>query len=122
MFLLTFVDPQEHKGLHSSEEIRGGPPLGSPHVQPPCPSPVLLCPGEVFLSLVPDLEAAYREYLAHYGTVTLVENIYKQQEQLWNQIVAVVKSSAYVRPPHRDPDGLLDACPPPPGPRSTPRP
>lgn len=42
------------------------------------------------------MEAAYREYLAHYGNVTLLENSYKQKEQLWNQIVGVVKSSAYV--------------------------
>lgn len=42
------------------------------------------------------MEAAYREYLANYGNVTLLENSYKQKEQLWNQIVGVIKSSAYV--------------------------
>ncbi|XP_029702774.1 rho guanine nucleotide exchange factor 37 isoform X2 [Takifugu rubripes] len=47
-----------------------------------------------FLRVSPDLEAAYREYLANYGNVTVLENSYKQKEHLWNQIVGVVKSSA----------------------------
>lgn len=42
------------------------------------------------------MEAAYREYLADYGNITTVENSYKQKEELWNQLVGVIKSSAYV--------------------------
>lgn len=40
------------------------------------------------------MEAAYREYLANYPNVPLLENGYKQKEQLWKQMVGVVKSSA----------------------------
>lgn len=50
------------------------------------------------------MEAAYREYLANYANVPQLENSYKQKEQLWNQIVGVVKSSAYVGSVVRDPD------------------
>ncbi|XP_074530385.1 rho guanine nucleotide exchange factor 37 [Halichoeres trimaculatus] len=47
-----------------------------------------------FLSLSSDIEAAYREYLANYNYVTVVENSYKQKEALWNEIVKVIKTSA----------------------------
>lgn len=47
-----------------------------------------------FLSLSSDIEAAYREYLANYNNVTVVENSYKQKEALWNEIVRVIKTSA----------------------------
>ncbi|XP_038555245.1 rho guanine nucleotide exchange factor 37 isoform X1 [Micropterus salmoides] len=47
-----------------------------------------------FLSLSSDIEAAYKEYLANYNNVTVVENSYKQKEALWNEIVKVIKSSA----------------------------
>lgn len=47
-----------------------------------------------FLSLSADIEAAYREYLANYSNVTLLEDEYKQKEALWNDIVRVVKTSA----------------------------
>lgn len=50
--------------------------------------------GDSFLSLSSDLEAAYREYLANYNNVTVVENSYKQKEALWNEIVRVIKTSA----------------------------
>ncbi|XP_068181293.1 rho guanine nucleotide exchange factor 37 isoform X2 [Antennarius striatus] len=49
---------------------------------------------DVFLGLSADLEAAYREYLAHYGEVTALENAYKQEAGLWAEIVRVVKASA----------------------------
>ncbi|KAM9357350.1 rho guanine nucleotide exchange factor 37 [Symphorus nematophorus] len=47
-----------------------------------------------FLSLSSDIEAAYKEYLANYNNVTVVENTYKQKEALWNEIVKVIKTSA----------------------------
>uniref|UniRef100_A0A3Q0RXU7 Rho guanine nucleotide exchange factor (GEF) 37 n=1 Tax=Amphilophus citrinellus TaxID=61819 RepID=A0A3Q0RXU7_AMPCI len=47
-----------------------------------------------FLSLSSDIEAAYKEYLAHYNHVTEVENSYKQKEALWNEIVGVIKAAA----------------------------
>ncbi|KAM6999950.1 rho guanine nucleotide exchange factor 37 [Tautogolabrus adspersus] len=47
-----------------------------------------------FLSLSSDIEASYREYLANYNQVTVVENSYKQKEALWNDIVRVIKTSA----------------------------
>lgn len=47
-----------------------------------------------FLSLTSDIEAAYKEYLANYSQVTVVENSYKQKETLWNEIVKVIKASA----------------------------
>lgn len=47
-----------------------------------------------FLSLSSDIEAAYKEYLANYSQVTVVENSYKQKETLWNEIVKVIKASA----------------------------
>ncbi|KAM8732308.1 rho guanine nucleotide exchange factor 37 [Acanthopagrus schlegelii] len=47
-----------------------------------------------FLSLSSDIEEAYREYLANYNNVTVVENSYKQKEALWNDIVRVIKTSA----------------------------
>ncbi|XP_026186987.1 rho guanine nucleotide exchange factor 37 isoform X2 [Mastacembelus armatus] len=47
-----------------------------------------------FLSLSSDIEAAYKEYLANYNQVTLLENSYKQKEALWNEIVKAVKASA----------------------------
>lgn len=53
-----------------------------------------LPPGDSFLSLSADIEAAYKEYLANYNNVTLVEDEYKQKEALWNDIVRVVKTSA----------------------------
>ncbi|TNN67089.1 Rho guanine nucleotide exchange factor 37 [Liparis tanakae] len=49
---------------------------------------------ESFLGLSPDIEASYREYLARYSQVTLLENSYKQDEALWNRVVGVIKSSA----------------------------
>lgn len=52
--------------------------------------------GDSFLSLSSDIEAAYKEYLANYNNVTLVENSYKQKEALWNEIIKVIKASAYV--------------------------
>lgn len=50
--------------------------------------------GNSFLSLSSDIEAAYREYLANYNYVTVLENSYKQKEALWNEIVKVIKTSA----------------------------
>ncbi|XP_074505129.1 rho guanine nucleotide exchange factor 37 [Sebastes fasciatus] len=47
-----------------------------------------------FLSLSSEIEAAYKEYLANYSQVTVLENNYKQKETLWNDIVRVIKSSA----------------------------
>ncbi|XP_076595638.1 rho guanine nucleotide exchange factor 37 [Chaetodon auriga] len=47
-----------------------------------------------FLSLSSDMEAAYKEYLANYNNITVVENSYKQKEALWNDIVRVIKASA----------------------------
>lgn len=52
--------------------------------------------GNLFLSLSSDIEAAYKEYLANYNNVTVVENSYKQKEALWNDIVKVIKASAWV--------------------------
>nr|XP_046262374.1 rho guanine nucleotide exchange factor 37 isoform X5 [Scatophagus argus] len=49
---------------------------------------------DAFLSLSSDIEAAYREYLANYNNITELENSYKQQEALWNEIVRVIKTSA----------------------------
>lgn len=53
-----------------------------------------LLTGDSFLSLSSDIEEAYREYLANYNNVTVVENSYKQKEALWNDIVRVIKTSA----------------------------
>ena len=50
--------------------------------------------GASFLSLSSDIEAAYKEYLANYNNVTVLENSYKQKEELWNEIVNVIKTSA----------------------------
>lgn len=50
--------------------------------------------GDSFLSLSSDIEAAYKEYLANYNHVTVVENSYKQKEMLWNEVVRVIKTSA----------------------------
>ncbi|XP_051810307.1 rho guanine nucleotide exchange factor 37 [Acanthochromis polyacanthus] len=47
-----------------------------------------------FLSLSSDIEAAYKEYLANYNQVTVIEDGYKQKEALWNEIVKVIKASA----------------------------
>ncbi|XP_058505057.1 rho guanine nucleotide exchange factor 37 [Solea solea] len=47
-----------------------------------------------FLSLSSDIEAAYKEYLANYNNVTVVENSYKQREALWNELVMVIKDAA----------------------------
>ncbi|XP_027133547.1 rho guanine nucleotide exchange factor 37 [Larimichthys crocea] len=47
-----------------------------------------------FLSLSSDIETAYREYLANYNNITVLENSYKQKEALWNDIVRIIKSSA----------------------------
>ena len=52
--------------------------------------------GDAFLSLSTEIEAAYKEYLANYSNVTTLENSYKQKEGLWNEVVRVIKSSAYV--------------------------
>ncbi|XP_029298235.1 LOW QUALITY PROTEIN: rho guanine nucleotide exchange factor 37 [Cottoperca gobio] len=49
---------------------------------------------ESFLTLSSDIEAAYREYLSNYTSVTVLENSYKQKEALWNEIVRVIKASA----------------------------
>ncbi|XP_034399475.1 rho guanine nucleotide exchange factor 37 isoform X2 [Cyclopterus lumpus] len=49
---------------------------------------------ESFLGLSSDIEAAYKEYLANYNQVTVVENSYKQKEALWNDVVRVIKTSA----------------------------
>ncbi|XP_051927988.1 rho guanine nucleotide exchange factor 37 isoform X2 [Hippocampus zosterae] len=49
---------------------------------------------DAFLSLSSNIEAAYKEYLANYNRVTMVENSYKQKEALWEQIVQVIKTSA----------------------------
>lgn len=57
---------------------------------------VLSPPGDSFLSLSSDIEAAYRDYLANYSAVTTLENSYKQNEELWKQMVGVIKASAYV--------------------------
>lgn len=50
--------------------------------------------GDSFLSLSSEMEAAYKEYLAHYNHVTEVENSYKQKEALWNEVVRVIKAAA----------------------------
>lgn len=55
-----------------------------------------LLAGDSFLSLSADIEAAYREYLSNYSQVTVLEDSYKQKEALWNDIIRVVKSSAWV--------------------------
>ncbi|XP_044061650.1 rho guanine nucleotide exchange factor 37 [Siniperca chuatsi] len=47
-----------------------------------------------FLSMSSDIESAYKEYLANYNNVTVLENSYKQKEALWNEIVRVIKASA----------------------------
>ncbi|KAJ8338491.1 hypothetical protein SKAU_G00374570 [Synaphobranchus kaupii] len=49
---------------------------------------------DAFLSLTADIEMAYREYLANYNNVTAQENIYKQKEAIWNEMVKVIKTSA----------------------------
>ncbi|XP_068596744.1 rho guanine nucleotide exchange factor 37 [Brachionichthys hirsutus] len=49
---------------------------------------------DAFLGLSSDIEAAYREYLANYNTVTALESGYKQQEALWKEVVHVIKTSA----------------------------
>lgn len=53
-----------------------------------------LLTGDSFLSLSSDIETAYREYLANYNNITVLENSYKQKEALWNDIVRIIKSSA----------------------------
>lgn len=50
--------------------------------------------GDSFLSLSSEMEAAYKEYLAHYNHVTEVEKSYKQKEALWNEVVRVIKAAA----------------------------
>lgn len=50
--------------------------------------------GDSFLSLSSEMEAAYKEYLAHYSHVTEVEKSYKQKEALWNEVVRVIKAAA----------------------------
>ncbi|KAF3838892.1 hypothetical protein F7725_010660 [Dissostichus mawsoni] len=50
---------------------------------------------ESFLSLSADIEASYKEYLSNYSNVTVLENSYKQKEMLWDDIVRVIKASAY---------------------------
>ncbi|XP_076877954.1 rho guanine nucleotide exchange factor 37 [Brachyhypopomus gauderio] len=52
----------------------------------------LLCGS--FLSVSQDIETAYKEYLAHYNNVTVIENGYKQKEAQWMEMVKVIKSSA----------------------------
>ncbi|KAG7277932.1 hypothetical protein CRUP_022102 [Coryphaenoides rupestris] len=47
-----------------------------------------------FLSLSSDIEEYYKEYLANYNQVTNLENVYKQKEALWCEIVKVIKDSA----------------------------
>ncbi|XP_072251244.1 rho guanine nucleotide exchange factor 37 [Leuresthes tenuis] len=47
-----------------------------------------------FLSLSSDIEASYKEYLANYNHITVVENSFKQKEVLWNEIIRVIKASA----------------------------
>ena len=59
--------------------------------------------GRAFLSLSADMEAAYREYLAAYGAVPALESSYKQEEELWAQMVAVIKAAAYVAAAARRP-------------------
>lgn len=66
---------------------------------------MLLSAGDSFLSLSSDMEAAYREYLANYSAVTTLERSYQQQEQLWTQMVALIKASAYVACVWREPGG-----------------
>ncbi|XP_059202641.1 rho guanine nucleotide exchange factor 37 [Centropristis striata] len=67
--------------------------LDQKRVQPGDPNFLeTLC--DSFLSLSSDIEAAYKEYLANYSQVTVVENNYKQKETLWNDIVRVIKTSA----------------------------
>lgn len=53
-----------------------------------------LLTGDSFLSLSSDIEAAYREYLANYNYITVVEDSYKQKDLLWDEIVKVIKASA----------------------------
>uniref|UniRef100_A0A672ZN68 Rho guanine nucleotide exchange factor (GEF) 37 n=1 Tax=Sphaeramia orbicularis TaxID=375764 RepID=A0A672ZN68_9TELE len=67
--------------------------LDQKQVQPGDPSFLeTLC--DSFLSLSSDIEEAYKEYLANYNNVTVLENSYKQKEALWNDIVKVIKTSA----------------------------
>ncbi|XP_042349427.1 rho guanine nucleotide exchange factor 37 [Plectropomus leopardus] len=68
--------------LLDQKKVQPGDPL---YLQTLCDS---------FLSLSSDIEAAYKEYLANYSHVTVVENSYKQKEALWNEIVKVIKTSA----------------------------
>uniref|UniRef100_A0A3P9A3K1 Rho guanine nucleotide exchange factor (GEF) 37 n=1 Tax=Esox lucius TaxID=8010 RepID=A0A3P9A3K1_ESOLU len=49
---------------------------------------------DAFLSLSTDIESAYKEYLANYSNVSALENVYKQKESLWTEIIKVIKSSA----------------------------
>lgn len=49
---------------------------------------------DAFQSLSSDIEAAYKEYLANYSQVTVLEISYKQKEALWDQVVKVLKSAA----------------------------
>ncbi|XP_039975733.1 rho guanine nucleotide exchange factor 37 isoform X2 [Xiphias gladius] len=67
--------------------------LDQKHVRPGDPLFLeTLC--DSFLSLSSDIEAAYKEYLANYNHITVVENSYKQKEGLWNEVVRVIKASA----------------------------
>ncbi|XP_057706867.1 rho guanine nucleotide exchange factor 37 [Corythoichthys intestinalis] len=68
--------------LLDQKQLRSGEPL---FLEALCDS---------FLSLSSEIEAAYKEYLANYNRITIVENSYKQKEALWNQIVQVIKTSA----------------------------
>ncbi|XP_030224535.1 rho guanine nucleotide exchange factor 37 [Gadus morhua] len=52
----------------------------------------ILC--DSFLSMSPDIEESYKEFLANYTLVTTLENTYKQKEALWTEIVKVIKTSA----------------------------
>ncbi|KAJ8254983.1 hypothetical protein GJAV_G00199600 [Gymnothorax javanicus] len=49
---------------------------------------------DAFLSLTPDIEMVYKEYLANYNNVTAQENDYKENEALWNDMVKAIKTSA----------------------------
>uniref|UniRef100_A0A3Q2ZK58 Rho guanine nucleotide exchange factor (GEF) 37 n=1 Tax=Kryptolebias marmoratus TaxID=37003 RepID=A0A3Q2ZK58_KRYMA len=63
------------------------------HLQPEDPHYLeTLCNS--FLSLSSDIEAAYKEYLANYNNISVVENGYKQKEALWKEIIRVIKLSA----------------------------
>lgn len=53
--------------------------------------------GTSFLSLSSDIEAAYKEYLTNYNNTSSVENSYKQKAALWNEMIRVIRASAYVQ-------------------------